>query len=58
MTTFDQRADMQRLIESLARMDIPTNDGDTPYERTVEDAAALYAVIEQARVILKARARQ
>jgi hypothetical protein len=60
--TFDQQASMQRLIETLARMDLP-GDLDVPVpddeiSRAIDDAQALYDLIAQAREILKQRAIQ
>lgn len=64
--TFNQQTEMQKLIETLARMDTPydnmehdTEDNresiaaDLDDETLCSDAQALYALIEDARAILK-----
>jgi len=54
--TFDQQADMYRLVATMARMDTP-NDADTDLE-DADAAATLYRLIEEAREIMKARNRR
>jgi len=55
--TFNQQDQMQKLIETLARMDVPADRPDAEYEdemaRAIDDATALYDLIEQAREILR-----
>ena len=58
--TFDQNAEMQKLVQTLARMDLPDEQHDLEDEnddealrRFMDDANALYDMIEHAREILK-----
>jgi hypothetical protein len=62
MTTFRQQDEMAKLVEQLARMDTPEPHDDYPPDakadedaitRAIEDAGALYDLIESARAILK-----
>jgi hypothetical protein len=62
MATFDQHTEMEKLVQTLARMDLPgevptSNEADSR-SRAYDDATALYDMIQQARDILKyARSR-
>jgi hypothetical protein len=62
--TFTQQTEMQKLIQTLARMDLPTDNitdedeaddimADLDEERLSSDANALYDMILAARGILK-----
>jgi len=59
MATFDQHTEMEKLVQTLARMDLPGElslddviEVDLP-ARTRQDAEALYDMIQQAREILR-----
>jgi len=59
MATFDQHTEMEKLLQTLARMDLPAELShdeiiETDMEtRTRQDAEVLYEMIDWARVILK-----
>jgi len=61
MATIDQHTEMEKLVQTLARMDLPSEvptSNEADLQRVYDDAAALYDMIQQARDILKyARSR-
>jgi hypothetical protein len=59
MCTFDQQADMQRLIQFLARFELPEEiEGDNdPILTAIDDADRLYTMIKDAREILRSKRR-
>jgi hypothetical protein len=58
MCTFDQQADMQRLIQFLARLELPEEISEEcdPILVAIDDADRLYSMIKDAREILRSRA--
>jgi hypothetical protein len=61
MVTINQNTEMHKLVQTLARMDLPDEVPMSKIEadqRAYDDATALYDMIQQARDILKyARSR-
>jgi hypothetical protein len=54
---FSQQDDSQKLLQTLARLDIPSDDlsSDDAVLAAISDAALLYELIADARAILKPR---